>query len=83
MGTNPENTNEDIDSLSFEEAYSQLNESVKQLEEGGLPLNESTQLYLSGINLANHATKLLQKAELQIQTLLQGESTDSVNDSDA
>lgn len=83
MGTNPENTNEDIDSLSFEEAYSQLNESVKQLEEGGLTLNESTQLYLSGINLANHATKLLQKAELQIQTLLQGESTDSVNDTDA
>lgn len=83
MGTNPENTNEDIDSLSFEEAYSQLNESVKQLEEGGLTLNESTQLYLSGIHLANHATKLLQKAELQIQTLLQGESTDSVNDTDA
>ena len=83
MGTDTENTNQDINSLSFEEAYAQLNESVKQLEEGGLTLNESTQLYLAGIPLANHATKLLQKAELQIQTLIQGESEDSGDDTDA
>tara|TARA_B100000686_G_scaffold282209_1_gene304468 strand:+ start:1835 stop:2086 length:252 start_codon:yes stop_codon:yes gene_type:complete len=83
MGTDTENTNQDINSLSFEEAYAQLNESVKQLEEGGLTLNESTQLYLAGIHLANHATKLLQKAELQIQNLMQGESEDSGDDTDA
>ena len=83
MGTDTENTNQDINSLSFEEAYAQLNESVKQLEEGGLTLNESTQLYLARIHLANHATKLLQKAELQIQTLIQGESEDSGDDTDA
>ena len=83
MGTDTENTNQDINSLSFEEAYAQLNESVKQLEEGGLTLNESTQLYLAGIHLANHDTKLLQKAELKIQTLIQGESEDSGDDTDA
>ena len=77
-----QDSNQNIDSLSFEEAYSHLSDSVKQLEEGGLTLNEATQLYLSGIRLATHATELLQKAELQIQTLLQPRAADPADDNE-
>jgi exodeoxyribonuclease VII small subunit len=78
-----EYSEQDIASLSFEETYAQLTESVKQLEDGSLTLNEATQLYLSGIKLANHASALLNKAELQIRTISQSELTnmdDELND---
>ena len=80
MSDSTQDTSQNIDNLSFEEAFSQLSDSVKQLEEGGLTLNEATQLYLSGIRLAAHATELLQKAELQIQTLLQPPASDPADD---
>ena len=69
MENHIDNAKEDVTALSFEETYSQLTESVKRLEEGGLTLNEATQLYMSGIRLANHASELLNKAELQISTI--------------
>jgi exodeoxyribonuclease VII small subunit len=72
--------NQNIDDLSFEETYSLLTESIKQLEEGGLTLSEATQLYLSGISLANHASEMLSKAELQIKTLSQPELVDQNHD---
>ena len=69
MEDHTDNAKQNVTDLSFEETYSQLTESVKQLEEGGLTLNEATQLYISGIRLANHASELLNKAELQIRTI--------------
>ena len=69
MENHIDNAKEDVTALSFEETYSQLTESVNRLEKGGLTLNEATQLYMSGIRLANHASELLNKAELQISTI--------------
>ena len=72
--------NQNVDDLSFEETYSLLTESIKQLEEGGLTLSEATQLYLSGISLATHASEMLAKAELQIKTLSQPELVNQNHD---
>jgi len=80
MDDQTEYSDQDIDDLSFEETYSRLTESIKQLEEGGLTLNEATQLYLSGIRLATHASEMLAKAELQIKTLSQPELVDLNHD---
>ena len=51
---------------SFEEAYKQLEEIVRRLEAGGLPLNESISLYEEGMRLAKKCGGQLDAAELRI-----------------
>ena len=59
-------SNED---LSFEEAYSRLEETVHSLEEGGLSLSEATRLFEEGMKLARVCNELLSSAELKITRL--------------
>lgn len=59
----------DINALSYEQAYRDLNDLVAQLESGDLPLDESVRLYERGRLLAAHCQKLLDAAELRIQRL--------------
>lgn len=64
------NKNEDtIESLSFEQAYHQLEETVQQLEAGNLPLAEAVSLYQRGMALAKQCGLQLDKAELSIKRL--------------
>jgi len=60
---------EDIKSLSFEDAYQQLVETVEKLEAGNLSLEESLALYRQGMALAEHCGIQLDQAELTIQKL--------------
>ncbi len=62
-------TLEDIQSLSFEEAFEELEALVRQLEEGKLPLEETIRLFERGSLLAQHCQDLLDKAELRVQQL--------------
>ena len=55
--------------LSFEEAMEALQETVAQLEEEQLPLEEAEALYLWGRILAAHCQRLLDEAELRLETL--------------
>jgi exodeoxyribonuclease VII small subunit len=55
-----------IDELTFEQAFAELEESVRALERGDLPLEESLALYERGQELAAHCAKLLDEAELKI-----------------
>ena len=55
--------------LSFEEAYTSLEETVRALEEGGLPLAEATRLFEEGTRLARICNELLSAAELRITRL--------------
>ena len=55
--------------LSFEEAYSRLEETVHALEEGGLSLAEATRLFEEGMRLARVCNELLSSAELRITRL--------------
>jgi exodeoxyribonuclease VII small subunit len=54
------------DGLSFEEAYTRLEQTVQRLETGGLSLDEALALYEEGMRLAGVCARLLDAAELRI-----------------
>ena len=56
-----------IKDLTFEQAFAELEESVRKLENGDLPLEESLALYERGQELAAYCAKLLDEAELKVQ----------------
>ncbi len=60
-----------MDSLSFEEAYAELETTVQRLEDGALPLEEALALYERGVLLAQLCAERLATAELRIQELSQ------------
>lgn len=53
----------------FEALYRRLEETVARLEEGGLTLAESLELYEEGMKLARRCQELLQEAELRVTQL--------------
>ena len=59
----------DIETMTFEQAYGELEETVKKLEAGNLPLEEAISLYQRGVALAQHCGLQLDNAELSIQAL--------------
>ena len=62
---------DNIQDLNFEEAYSKLGEIVQSLENGGLTLLESTQIYERGMILANYCNHLLDETKLRITEISQ------------
>ena len=55
--------------LSFEDALAELEATVRQLEEGNVPLTEAIALYERGMKLAQQCNNLLDSAQLQIEQL--------------
>jgi len=62
------NENE-IENLTFEQAFAELEETVRKLEEGGLALEESLGLFERGQALAAHCNAQLDQAELKVRQL--------------
>ena len=60
----------DITSLPFDKSLEELRVVVARLEEGGLPLEESINLYERGVTLHDHCASLLDSAELRVQRLV-------------
>jgi exodeoxyribonuclease VII small subunit len=58
-----------VEALSFEEAFDQLQSAVGQLEGGDLTLEQAIALYERGMRLAQHCSDLLDTAGLQVQQL--------------
>ena len=58
-----------MESLSYEEAFDQLEAAVTALQDGKLPLERALQYYEEGMKLAQYCDALLQKAELSVQQL--------------
>ena len=58
-----------IDEMTFEQAFAELEESVRALERGDLPLEESLALFERGQQLAAYCGKLLDSAELKIEQI--------------
>ena len=74
MSKHPQN---DIDKMSFEEAFQALQETVQKLEAGNLALAESLALYERGMALSKRCNQQLDTAELSIKALApSGELTD-------
>ena len=78
--TNPQNSESDLESLSFEETFRRLGEMVETLEGGGLPLVEATALYEQGMGLVKRCNQLLQQTELKITELKETFAAPSVTD---
>lgn len=58
--------------LPFEKALEQLEDIVRRLEKGDVPLDESVAIYERGEALKRHCEGLLQKAEARIQKITLG-----------
>ena len=55
-----------VEGLTYEQAFAELEESVRTLERGDLPLEESLALYERGQELSAYCAKLLDEAELKV-----------------
>lgn len=57
-------------SPKFEEALGRLEEIVKTLEKGDLPLKESLKIFEEGVKLSKTCLKMLDEAEKKVEILL-------------
>jgi exodeoxyribonuclease VII small subunit len=61
---------DDVEKLTFEETFKDLEDTVHRLEEGGLTLDESIALFEQGMKLAEHCGQKLDDAELKVSQLV-------------
>ncbi len=61
--------NEDIQWMTYEQAYKELEEIVNGLETNQKSLDEALALFERGQALAKHCSGLLDRAELKVQQL--------------
>jgi exodeoxyribonuclease VII small subunit len=59
----------DIDDLTFEQALSELEALVQEMEGGNLELDRALQLFERGMALAAHCNDRLDSAELRVRQL--------------
>lgn len=55
--------------VNFEDAFTKLEETVRNLEAGPLALDESTRLFEEGMGLAKRCNELLSATELRVTRL--------------
>lgn len=60
------------DSQTFEQSLGRLEEIVKQMERGDVPLEQALSLFEEGTGLVSACTKLLDEAELKVVQLTKG-----------
>lgn len=60
---------DDLQSLTFEQAYTELVETVQKLEAGNLSLADTLAFYERGMALSQYCDQHLAQAELSIKTL--------------
>lgn len=58
--------------LSFEESVARLDDIVKHLENGDMPLSESLSMFEEGTKLISACSKLLDEAEQKVVKLKKG-----------
>lgn len=62
----------DVASLSFEQALSELERIVQQLERGDVPLEDSIRMYERGAALKAHCETKLRDAQLKVEQIVLG-----------
>ena len=60
---------EGLPTLSYEDAYAKLEQTVAALQDGHLSLEDALAYYEQGMKLAQYCHTLLEKAELRVQQL--------------
>ena len=64
--------NSEISELTFEQALGALEDVVKQLESGEVPLDKSISLYEKGEQLRQHCQARLDSAQARIEKIVAG-----------
>ena len=62
----------DNNSMTFEQSITRLEQIVRLMERGDVPLEESLKLFLEGTELVRSCEKLLNDAELQVNKIVTG-----------
>jgi len=57
--------------MTFEQALAKLEETVRRLEEGNVPLDQAVALFEEGTRLARLCSEQLDAAELKVKALVQ------------
>ncbi len=65
---------QDLSELGFEEALNALEEHVRKIESGDIPLEEALALYEQGVLLAQRCHEQLDEAEQRVQQVTRGSS---------
>ena len=60
----------DIEKMSFEEAFEELNKMIDFIEGGDISLDDSIKIYEMGIQLKKHCEKKLKDAEIKIKKVV-------------
>ena len=69
-----------MEELSFEEAMENLEKVVSDLEAGKLSLDESVKRFEEGMKLSKHCNEILEKAEKQINVLVEKENGEMIEE---
>ncbi len=64
-----EEVNEDVGTMSFEQALDALEKIVDDLERGDVPLDQSIRIYERGEALKAHCDRLLKAAEDKVEKI--------------
>jgi exodeoxyribonuclease VII small subunit len=64
----------DIAALSFEDALSELEKIVAELESGQAPLERSIEMYERGARLKAHCEQKLEAARLRVEKIVVGQN---------
>lgn len=70
------------ENMSFEDALKKLEETVAQLEEGKLTLDESLRKFEEGIMLSRLCTQILQESNKKIEMLTEKEGKITIEQKD-
>ncbi|MFI5303293.1 MAG: exodeoxyribonuclease VII small subunit [Nitrospiria bacterium] len=63
-----------MSNLKFEEAMSKLEEIVKSLEKGDLPLDKAMASFEEGVTLSKICMKYLEEADRKVEVLIQNQN---------
>lgn len=66
----PMTSRKKAENLTFEESMQELEELVKKMEAGDLPLELALQSFERGVQLARHSQQTLKQAEQKVQVLM-------------
>ena len=65
-------------SQTFEASVGRLEQIVRQMEQGDVPLEEALRLFEEGTGLVRTCTKMLDDAELKVVRLMKGQDGEPV-----
>lgn len=68
----------DLSNLSFEQALSELEKIVAELESGQAPLERSIEMYERGARLKAHCEERLKAAKLRVDKIVVGQGGEAV-----